>query len=129
MVRRFGGLRAGGSDGARFPKAERLRKRPEFLAVQTRGEAIRCGPLTLVVLPRRHGPRRVGITVSRKVGNAVTRNRVKRWLREVWRHNREALPESIDVVLIARPSAAGAGYRALTRAFLDCARRLREKAR
>ena len=49
---------------------------------------------------------RVGFVVSKKVGNAVVRNRVKRWLREATRHNYFLLKQGIDVVIIAFPSAA-----------------------
>ena len=108
----------------RLPREERLRTRAEFLRVQTGGWSVRAGPLILAMQPNDLGRRRVGLTVSRKVGNAVTRNRVKRWLREVWRHHREALPESVDVVLIARPSAADAGLQRLREAFLAAAARM-----
>lgn len=52
---------------------------------------------------------RVGITVSRKVGGAVTRNRVKRWLREAVRSEVACLHGVHDVVIIAHPRAAQAG--------------------
>ncbi len=113
----------------RLPKEERLRTRAEFLRVQQGGRSVRSGPLVLAIQPNDLGRRRVGLTVSRKVGNAVTRNRVKRWLREVWRHHRDALPDSVDVVLIARPSAADAGLDRLREAFLEAAGRVGEAHR
>ncbi len=52
------------------------------------------------------GVRRLGITASRKVGNAVVRNRLKRAVREWYRGNRSKLAEGVDIVVIARPGAA-----------------------
>lgn len=49
---------------------------------------------------------RLGITASRKVGNAVVRNRFKRRVREWFRHRRWDLPEVLDLVVIARPSGS-----------------------
>ena len=48
----------------------------------------------------------MGITVSRRVGNAVVRNRVKRWVREFARRRMGSLPVAWDIVVIARPRAA-----------------------
>lgn len=57
-------------------------------------------------------PSRFGLAVSRKVGNAVVRNRVKRWIREAVRHERHGVVGT-DAVLIARPIAADAGAAAI----------------
>ena len=54
---------------------------------------------------------RVGITVSRRVGNAVVRNRIKRWVREFTRRRMGSLPRVWDVVIIARRSAGGLVHR------------------
>ena len=52
-------------------------------------------------------PARLGITVSRKVGNAVARNRLKRRIREWYRIGGHAQARGVDLVVIARPPAAG----------------------
>jgi ribonuclease P protein component len=96
-----------------FPKRIRLRKRREFLAVQHAGE--RAHGRHFLVLVKGNGSGRVGITVSKKVGNAVTRNRIKRLVREFIRTN-DWVPDSVDVVIIAKRSAAGLpGYHEVAR--------------
>jgi ribonuclease P protein component len=57
---------------------------------------------------RRNGPSRIGITASRRVGGAVVRNRVKRLVREFFRHHQHRLEPPQDVLVIARAGAAKA---------------------
>lgn len=105
---------------ARFPRAIRVRRRADYLVVQERGRRF-PGQHYLMLARRRSGadpapvPARLGITVSRKVGNAVQRNRVKRWVRESYRRLQGLTPGSLDLVVIARPSAATSGYQATAR--------------
>jgi ribonuclease P protein component len=94
----------------RFPQSARLRRRREFQRVFTEGRKA-VGP-SFVCFVRRPGDRgrRLGITVSRKVGGAVERNRVKRLIREVYRKRQDHLPDDAELVVIARPPAAGLDY-------------------
>lgn len=104
------------SAGVRFAwrPQMRLKKSRDFRRVQGRGRKIRQPNLMLLVLPGQVSQTRIGLTVSRRVGNAVVRNRVKRWLREGLRHQYPSIEGCWDVVVIAHPSAADAGLDALT---------------
>jgi ribonuclease P protein component len=86
-----------------------------------------AGSLLLLLHPNTLGTRRLGLTVSGKVGNSVTRSRVKRLLREVFRKLRAALPPSLDVVVVARPSAAKTSLEGLTADFLKAAEQARRR--
>ncbi len=114
-----------------FPKEVRLRRRSEFLRVQERGQKITADCLLCLVLPngRADGLTRLGLTVSTKVGNAVVRNRIRRCLRELFRVQKDALPRGLDLVFIARPSAADADWPRLTRAWDRALKELEKKRR
>lgn len=102
------------SQRERFPRAARVRKRPDYLAIQNRGRRASGSHLLLFGQPG-HG--RLGVTVSRKVGGAVVRNRLKRWIRECWRRRRPepSADPALDVVVVARPAAAQAAHPAICR--------------
>jgi ribonuclease P protein component len=111
--------------GEGFPRRRRLRRRADFLAIQADGRRFN-GPNYLLLARRRPilGDIRLGITVSRKVGNAVERNRVKRWVRESYRRLSASLPAGIDLVVIARPGAARSDYRSTSAELSSLLRRL-----
>lgn len=90
---------------ARFglPRAYRLRDSRDYQRVQRAGKRMPGRRFVAVVL-RRSGIPRFGMAVSRKVGNAVVRNRVKRQVREAVRHHRAGIVD-LDVVFIALPLA------------------------
>jgi ribonuclease P protein component len=75
----------------------------------------------LLVADRRDGdaeaPARLGVTVSRRVGGAVVRTRVKRLLREWFRRHRSLFPKGKDIVVVARPAAAEARGEEIGRDF------------
>ncbi|MCO4748353.1 MAG: ribonuclease P protein component [Proteobacteria bacterium] len=92
-----------------FPRAVRLRRSADFRRVQRRGRRVSTAHLRVCAMPNALVGPRFGLTVSRKVGNAVVRNRVKRRLREAIRHERVGRElGAVDLVFIARPSAAQA---------------------
>ena len=108
----------------RFPKSRRILARRDFLRARTRGRKVQTQHLIALWIPAKSGEGRVGLTVSTKVGNAVVRNRVKRWLREIYRQERARLPVPVDLVLIAKTGAGDAGFHALRAEFLEIARRI-----
>ena len=85
-------------------KPTRLTKRAEFLAVAAKGRRAAVHGLVLQALPRPdQGPARLGFTVTKKVGNAVVRNRTRRRLKEAARLTlAETPPAGVDLVLIGR---------------------------
>ena len=85
-----------------FPKTLRIVRRNEYLAIQRSPLRIVTDHFIIYARKRRKKVGRIGVTVSKKVGNAVVRNRVKRLVRESYRLNRMSLPPTLDLVLVAR---------------------------
>ena len=93
----------------------RLTDSPEFERVYRQGTAYRGKLFSVHAFPNERGYPRLGLSVSRKVGTAVTRNTVRRRLREVFRASE--IPGDLDLVLSARPAAAEATFGELQAEF------------
>lgn len=104
---------------ALLPKVPRLTGNRDFRRVYRAGRSYSNRCVVLYVLPRRTAGRRVGFSVSKKIGGAVVRNRVKRRLREISRVLQHGLQGDCDMVLLARRAAATAEFAVLRRAVID----------
>jgi len=104
---------------------ERLKQRADFVAAAT-GSRIAASAFVLQTRKRSdEGPVRVGFTVSKKVGNAVERNRVRRRLREIVRHSGAAtLRAGHDYVLVGRRAALRLPFARIAEEFSGALRRL-----
>jgi ribonuclease P protein component len=91
-----------------LPKAARILRRREFLRVQQTGRRLYSGEVLVIALDSGGDRPRIGITVSSKIANAVGRNRVKRWVREAFRAQRDSFP-AVDLVVVARKGATDMG--------------------
>jgi ribonuclease P protein component len=112
----------------RLGRSQRLRARSGFLLVQQNGRRIPGQTLVLYAMRRSDGSShasRLGITVSKKVGNAVVRNRVKRWIRESYRRLERI--QDADVVVIAKPLAAQSTFEAMSRELRGLVGRVQAK--
>lgn len=126
-----------------FPQCLRLRRRRDFLRVQRSGAKHHTRFFLVFVAPsalRRQGTvltaseaavmvsglpgTRLGITVTRKVGKAVKRNRIKRLVREAFRRERNALPAGLDLVWVAKRDAIDSTYEAVVHDMRTLAGRL-----
>lgn len=86
----------------KFPKSVRVRSRLDFAAVYEQGVRMSDGCLSLTVLPNGRSMSRLGLAVSKRYGNAVQRNWLKRRLREVFRQSRAELPAGLDLIVQPR---------------------------
>ena len=106
-----GPVRAGGESrrGATLPKAARLRTDREYRDVVHKGGRTSTPHFTVYRDDRAKGASKVGISVGRRVGNAVVRNRLKRLLREFCRLNPDAFPDGSRTAIVARKSLEAPG--------------------
>lgn len=103
---------------AGYRPQQRVRRRSEYRRIQSRGRRVHTPHFILLLHPcvAAHGDsqpevdRRLGITATRKVANAVGRNRIKRLVREVFRRHPDWFPAGFDVVFIAKRGAETLGY-------------------
>ena len=103
--------------------SESLKKNRDFLQVYKRGTSKANRYLVMYVLPNQHMMNRLGISVSKKVGNSVVRHRLTRLIRESYRLNETDFDSNLDIVVVARASAKGKGFHEIESAFMHLAKK------
>jgi ribonuclease P protein component len=106
-----------------FPKARRLLRGPDFVRVFATKVFAADGTLVVSADRSTAEKTRLGLSVSRKVGNAVVRNRWKRLIREAFRRQKDLLPPGIDLVVRPRAGAKD-DFAAVTRSLMNLAKRV-----
>ena len=101
----------------RFPKSDRILKRQLFRRVYDTGKKIQARFFTAFILPNSQPQSRIGITATRRTGNSVVRNRLRRRVRELYRRNKSRVPPGIDIVINVKDGLARAGYDEIEKDF------------
>ena len=108
----------------RFPWRHRIVKSSDYRSLYNAGRRLDAGKFVLFGRPNDLGYHRLGLTVSRKVGGAVVRNRIKRLFREIFRRFPADIPCHYDLVVNARRDCATVSFAVLREEFLSAARKI-----
>jgi len=111
----------------KFPKSDRVLKRYGFRRVYEQGRKIQSGLFTAFLVANQTGSPRIGITVTRKIGNSVERNRARRLLREAFRKNKWLARTGVDIVINVKRTLIEAGYREVEAELIALLKRAGEK--
>lgn len=106
-----------------FPPTCRLRTSREYTQIWRQGRRCHTAHLIVIAGSGRAGVR-LGISVSRKVGNAVCRNRIKRWIREFFRNHRAVIAVETDLSVVVKPGAGQLEHAAIDHQFREALQRL-----
>lgn len=98
--------------------SESLKKNKDFRNVYRNGTSYANKYLVMYVLENRTGKNRLGISVSKKVGNSIVRHRLTRLIRESYRLQEDRFRCGLDIVVIARASSKGKNYHEIESAML-----------
>ncbi|MBS6642290.1 MAG: ribonuclease P protein component [Clostridiaceae bacterium] len=95
-----------------------IKKNSDFQKVYRNGKSYANKLLIMYVKENGGEPNRIGISVSKKVGNSVVRHHITRLIREIFRLNENMLETGLDIVVVARPAAKESDFKSIESAYL-----------
>ncbi|EOC99431.1 ribonuclease P protein component [Caldisalinibacter kiritimatiensis] len=104
-------------------KKYRLRSNKEFKRVYKKGKSLANRYLVMFYIKNPYNYNRVGFTVTKKLGKAVVRNKVRRRIKEGYRLNADKVKQGYDIIFLSRVNAKNAEYKDLERAILHLIRK------
>lgn len=110
-----------------FPHSHRIVRSVDYRMIYKVGKRVHSDRFVLFARENAIGHARLGITVSRKIGCAIIRNRTKRLLKEIFRRSSAEIPDNLDLVVNAKSGCVGAGFLELREEFIAAARRITRK--
>ena len=106
-----------------FENGVTLRKNMDFRDIYRKGKSFANKFLVIYVRKNRLGQNRIGFSVSKKVGNSVVRNRVRRLMKESYRLNCSTVKSGYDIIFISRVAAKDADYKAVEKSMKNLFKR------
>lgn len=104
--------------GETFGPQERIKKKSEFLLLYKQGRRYKGKYFSLIYLPNALSFSRFAVVASRKVGDAVERNKIKRWMRELFRRNKQLLKNPMDIIVIPKKDIIELSWAFLRKEYL-----------
>jgi len=108
---------------------ERIRNQSDFARIYKNGSRYRGRYFNLVYLINDLNHSRMAAVASKKVGNAVKRNKVKRWMRALFRQNKGQLNASLDLIMIAQPGMPDSNWNEILEEYRKAIHHLNKKSR
>jgi ribonuclease P protein component len=100
-------------------KNERIKKNSQFRFIYSRGKSYSNDKLVLYMFRNKKNVNRIGLSVSKKIGNSVVRNRIKRLIRESYRLNKDTCKKGFDIIFIARIGSKNAKYKDIEKSVIN----------
>ena len=100
-------------------KNQTIKKNSQFRFIYSRGKSYSNDKLVLYMFRNKKNVNRIGLSVSKKIGNSVVRNRIKRLIRESYRLNKDTCKKGFDIIFIARIGSKNAKYKDIEKSVIN----------